>query len=45
LTTFFFIAGNLKIAYDLALYRLFRLVKTPEEQDELAMARPKDLQT
>lgn len=28
----FFIAGGLKIAYDLALYRLFKSVKPPEER-------------
>jgi hypothetical protein len=30
----FFIAGSLKIVYDLMLYRLFRRVKPPEETDE-----------
>ena len=32
----FYIAGTLKIAYDLALFRAFRSVKPPEE----APARP-----
>jgi hypothetical protein len=30
----FYIAGGLKIAYDLILYRLFRSAPTPEEQAE-----------
>jgi MFS family permease len=29
----FFIAGTLKIAYDLALYRGFRAIRPPEEAD------------
>ena len=29
----FFIAGMLKIAYDLVLYREFRAIRTPEEAD------------
>ena len=28
----FFLAGSLKIVYDLALYRSFRAIKPPEEQ-------------
>jgi MFS family permease len=45
MSTPFFIAGCLKITYDLALYRLFRLVKTPEELDESAVKHTKKLQT
>jgi len=29
----FFIAGTLKIAYDLVLYREFRAIRPPEEAD------------
>ena len=31
----FFIAGTLKLAYDLLLYRAFRAIRPPEEADEL----------
>lgn len=32
----FFIAGGLKIVYDLTLYRMFRAIKPPEETPETA---------
>jgi MFS family permease len=35
----FFLAGGLKIVYDLALYRSFRSVKPPEENTELQSIR------
>jgi hypothetical protein len=33
----FFISGGLKIVYDLALFRSFRHMKPPEEQDSRHM--------
>lgn len=41
----FFLAGGLKLIYDLALYRSFRTLRPPEEQsrsaDEQAVSRPR----
>jgi hypothetical protein len=34
-----FIGGGMKIAYDLVLYRSFRHVRPPEEQDARQIAR------
>jgi MFS family permease len=36
----FFLAGAIKIVYDLALYRSFQALKPPEEQEQSSAARP-----
>jgi hypothetical protein len=38
----FFVAGVLKIGYDIAIYRTFRRIRPPEEQDRVVATVPAD---